>query len=488
MGEGKDNTAQITGRAIITGELVLESPLLIGSGDGEGDRGGDEDIHVLKDQEGRAFIPGTSLCGVLREFLRAYERSGTQNAQQGEARVVQSLFGLLDKGQSMISIDDIPLYAAGKDAQGDNPKPRIVVRDGVGIDGVTGVGVDGAKYDYEAVERGAHGKFRILVTRRLCHEKDWPEIYSDLLLLIEKLKQGIPLGAITAKGFGRTKAKNVAAGFYDFHNQEDVLAWLRQADPQPEQASDRMTRPSGKGLDVPNDCVVEANFALRTSVIIRDYNRKKINPVSEKRFNAVSLKSGDRYVLPGTSLKGVLRHHAEYILQRMGLDDGFLKDLMGYSKDKDKKKSRFMVDESLFNDDDTDPQNGSVHAAGQTRIRIDRLTGGVMDTALMDSEPLWKKGNGVAVRLRFTIKDAEARDVGLALFLLRDLWQGRVALGGEKSIGRGTLQGLEGAVHYHGQTYRLDKNGNVADEKQREELNGYASALRNGAKKEAAAK
>ena len=493
MSEGKENaaqqnTAQITGRAVITGELVLESPLLIGSGEGGDDRGGDQDIHVLKDRDGRAFIPGTSLCGVLRDFLRAHETDAAQNMKQGETRVVRQLFGLLSEGQSMISIDDVPLHGSGHGAQTGAAMPGIVVRDGVGIDGVTGVGVDGAKYDYEAVERGARGPLRILVTRRLCHEKDWPEIYNNLLLLLEKMQQGISLGAITAKGFGKVKAENVAAGFYDFHQKEDILSWLRQSDPKPEQASDRMARNSGKRLEVLDDCIVEAAFAFRTSVIIRDYNRKERNSTGKKDFNAVSLKSGNRYVLPGTTLKGVLRHHAEYLLQRMGLDDGFLENLMGYSKDKAKKKSRFMVDESLLDDDDTNPKNGSVHAAGQTRIRIDRLTGGVMDTALMDSKPLWQKGNGAAFRLRFIIRKAEARDVGLALFLLRDLWQGRVAIGGEKSVGRGTLQGLEGVVHYRGQTYHLGENGKVADEKLRKDLEGYAAALRNGAKKEATAK
>ena len=72
MSDNKSNTAQVTGRVLIFGDLVLDAPLLIGAGDGGDDRNADEDIRVLKGKEG-PFIPGTSLCGVLREFLRTHE-------------------------------------------------------------------------------------------------------------------------------------------------------------------------------------------------------------------------------------------------------------------------------------------------------------------------------------------------------------------------------------------------------------------------------
>ena len=456
MPEKTANTAQITGRAIITGEIVLDAPLLIGAGDGG--RTAEQDILVLKDKHEMPFIPGTSLCGVLREFLAKHE---------GE-KAANRLFGDLNGEQSMIVIDDISL-----------PGGKIIVRDGVCIDGVTGIGVDRAKYDYEAVDRGTHGKFRLLITRRQCHEEDWNQIYEDILLLRKKMETGLSLGAITAKGFGRAHARNVESGFYDFHKKEDVLSWLRQKSPQPGKASDPMSGSTAKSVEISRDLIVEADFLLRTSVIVRDYDRqKKVPDVKDKNFNAVSLMSGDRYLLPGTSLKGVLSHHAEHILKKLGLDDSFLRDLMGYAEKEAKKKSRFLVDESLL--------SSNVTPAAQTRIRVDRFTGGVMDTALMVSEPLWQKENSApAFRLRFIIKEAKPEEIGLALFLLRDLWQGRVAVGGEKSVGRGTLQGLGAVIRYDGSTYRLGENGKIT-EGEPEKLNDYAEALLGGMKKEAA--
>ncbi|MBR5163659.1 MAG: hypothetical protein IKW79_06520, partial [Schwartzia sp.] len=43
---------------------------------------------------------------------------------------------------------------------------------------------------------------------------------------------------------------------------------------------------------------------------------------------------------------------------------------------------------------------------------------------------------------------AEAADVGLAMLLLKDLSLGRVPLGGEKSIGRGVLEGIHAEIWY----------------------------------------
>ena len=50
----------------------------------------------------------------------------------------------------------------------------------------------------------------------------------------------------------------------------------------------------------------------------------------------------------------------------------------------------------------------------------------------------------------------------MAIALLRDLWFGLVAIGGEKSIGRGTLSGISARIEYGGNSYELDRNGKVS--------------------------
>ena len=65
-----------------------------------------------------------------------------------------------------------------------------------------------------------------------------------------------------------------------------------------------------------------------------------------------------------------------------------------------------------------------------------------MDSKLFAEKPLWQKDKTRSVvTIRVAIEDCQDWEAGLALFLLKDLWTGQVALGGDKSVGRGYLTG-----------------------------------------------
>ncbi len=61
---------KIVGRMFIKGTLRLLSPLLIGQGEQFNGQTNDKDIHVLKNEQGVPYIPGTSLAGVLRAPMK----------------------------------------------------------------------------------------------------------------------------------------------------------------------------------------------------------------------------------------------------------------------------------------------------------------------------------------------------------------------------------------------------------------------------------
>ena len=60
------DSAGLIAKVKIEGTLRLDSPLLIGVGYGSVGHTNVADIHVLKNKEGRPFIPATSLAGVIR--------------------------------------------------------------------------------------------------------------------------------------------------------------------------------------------------------------------------------------------------------------------------------------------------------------------------------------------------------------------------------------------------------------------------------------
>ena len=434
--------SSVIGKIVIFGKLILNSPLLIGDGASE-DSENTKDIHVLKNQNNVPFIPGTSLCGVLREYM-----------ENVNPRMVKNIFGDAETVQSSIQIEDIELE-----------NYKIVFRDGVKIDSFTGTGIDGGKYDYEAIDRGAFGNIRVTMTLRKYHidaggddsNYNLKKIFEAISQIILKLEDGIRLGALTAKGFGEVVVEELKAGFYDFRNKADVISWLEQKSPTPENASVDILPTADNNFINDNDFIVDADFLFNSSFIIRNYEVSKED--NAKNISAVSLKSKNDFVIPGTSLKGILRHRAEYILRKFNFNEDVLDSLMGNSSTDGKKiKSRFIVSESYISTKNT---REIIH----TRNKIDRFTGGTLQGTLFSTKPVWQEeSKEPSLHIHFEIHNVkDDSEVGLALFLIRDLWMGKVAIGGEKSIGRGTLQGLSAKISYNGKIYELDKSGKVTN-------------------------
>lgn len=434
------NKSSVIGKILIAGKLVLQSPLLIGDGEGE-TSDNFRDVHVLKNRDGKPFIPGTSLCGVLRDWLT-----------QIQPDAVTEIFGDMDAMQSSIQLDDIAL-AGGE----------IISRDGVRIDGLTGTGVDGGKFDYEAIERGATGNLRLLINLRGCHSIE--KISAVVARMLRRLQDGIRLGALTTKGFGLVTVEDLNADFYDFRNKADVAAYFFG-----KPAANKIEPSTEKNSASPKDFIVDAQFKFNSSFIVRDYEVDKAD--KEQKISAVTLKSRADFVIPGTSLKGILRHRAEYIFRKLGGNAAALEKLMGSSTSDKKIKSRFIVAESYVA-----PENFA--EVEHRRNKIDRFTGGTLQGMLFATKPAYRKNSDApTLKIHFEIRGANDAEAGLAIFLLRDLWLGRVAIGGEKSIGRGTVKGLHAEINFRDKIYKLGAGGKVVDG-DKAELEKFAAALKN---------
>ena len=439
--------ASVTGKLIITGELVLDEPLLIGSGASA--QTGETDICVLRDKEGRPYIPGTSLAGVLRDFMGETEPLAAA-LLFGTARDEEDIFleGRKLELQSSLAFADVKLEGA-----------RVVLRDGVSIDSATGVALKHHKFDYEAVDSGAYGVFRIEGSWRKLYENYKDAVEKGLELLRERLLGGFYVGARTSKGFGRVHLKELTLDRYDFRQAQDVLAWLGVTGQRGQAVAHRKYKGDGRPCYAAGDFWVEADFSLTSSLIVRDYE------ADEEGTAVMKQDSRGRWIIPGSSLKGVLRHRAEYILGRLGKDVRLTEKVMGPSlasmkerPNEAKAKSRFTADEAIV-------RRSAAALGTQSRNRIDRFTGGTVDTALFSTKPLWQKEEvQAALRLCFGIRRAEAWEAGLALLLLKELWTGRTAIGGEKSIGRGRLQGVSAKIFYQGKVWQIAKGEKAAPE------------------------
>lgn len=441
-----ESKAAIIEKIQMSGRLVVQSPLCIGSGQDDGIT----DSLVLKNKQGKAFIPGTSLAGVLRDIVCSHD-----------SNLADLLFGnLSDNRQSMINIDDVLLENS-----------VYTVRDGVRIDSITNTAEDTGKFDYEVVERGAAGSFSATITIRKNDIEDKKAVEQLAAALADQLMYGISLGAHTAKGFGEVKGSKIKVATYDFSQPDSLGAWLLG-----EMSQADIYAAAAKPLVADDDFYAEIDLALKTSLLVGaepdafDEGSGK----DEGKVQKVMLSSNGDYVIPGTSVKGVIRKQAEHICRVVGdYGDDFLGSLMGYSKaDKAKQRSRLRTYEVYLRE--------GVEAVNQSHVRIDRFTGGHMGSGLYTNKPLWqKKADEKTMTMRLAISGCSDAEAGLMLLILKDIWTGQLAFGGDKAGGSGVMQGLKAVISYKGHKYAMEKaaGGIKASAEDRAAMNSLVEAF-----------
>ena len=430
---------------VIEGTITTEAPMIIGTG-----RQSEEtDILIQRDEEGSPFIPATSLIGCLREYW--YSRYSKDN----HPPEVNRLWGYSDRAEGMqsgIILWDLPIHTPSNDI--------IEIRDGVKINSKRGIAEPGMKYDYETVRKGIAFDFHL--EAMIWDGENSDVIESVLTELVEALKNGkIRVGAMGTKGFGKITLKNTNARLYQFDKIEDVASWLSKASLEapgqlPQRKLDFIKEESTLSLDQ-REFVIKAEFSLRTSLIIRSKDPDR-DSETDMSPDGVHLRSGDKPILPGTSLKGAIRARAERILNTLCENEEkakkALNNLMGYvseENERDKKKSRVYVDEQEISKE-------MVLEMIHGRIKIDRFTGGALGTALFNYRPLWPKDGKSRITLTLRVKDCATWEAGLMMLVIKDLWTGDLPLGGEKSVGRGILKGVSAELRYGDNEYKIEQN------------------------------
>lgn len=473
--------ARIVEKYVIRTAMKTLAPIRIASGQEDGVT----DILILKNKQNEAFIPGTSLAGVLRANIS--DIYGEEAAGQ--------LFGSIKDNensgeQSMLNISDIVLSGS-----------EIIYRDGVAIDTYRGVGKDGSKYDFEMLDRGSEGELLIEITvRQADYEKivntgfihsgfeNSGAIYKDMAATIaDLLTGGVNVGSLTTKGLGLIASKEPAEVVcFDFKDGSGFERWIDYIKQGNLTEAEYVGNPLSLTSAAFSTIKVEASFDLRSSLIIRDYDAAEehndaLGKDDNKKLSSVQMMSGDSFIIPGTSIKGVLRNRAKKILMTLSgaknaATDSFLNSLMGFADKKASSKSRLSVEEVYIAED-------ALTKHRHSRNRIDRFTGSTVDGALFTEEPVWQQQKGSApVRLSITIRNASKAEAGLLLLLVKDLWLGSLAIGGGKSVGRGTLKGRTCKISFEGKKFAINESAGFAVEGDREELESYVAALIKAAK------
>jgi CRISPR/Cas system CSM-associated protein Csm3 (group 7 of RAMP superfamily) len=448
------HSREITERIHISGHVTLLTPAHFGNGVVRGDALVDMSL-LLGEADSLPFIPGTTIAGALRTYLRT--RVGGHRAKKDEEpSELVSLFGpnLTDEhtalDQSLLVIDDATVVRA----EAQNPNYSITLRDGVRIDPKTNLvfreeqNGSGAKYDLELLEAGTTFELHVELLATSQHPAD--ELLPWLVQALAGLETGeIRLGLRKRRGFGQVTVKGWRMSRYHLATPSDLCEWLEtpawghRPDATP---TDHVLTLAAMGaaaaVDHRHTLRLTATFGLAdSSLLIRAGSGQLNGGVDAEHLHAHNSQGQWQPVIPGTSWAGVLRHRALRIANTvasapdMSAAAQLIDDLFGWTpgfrNEEQGSASRLFVNDSII----AKGQN-----LYQTRVRIDRFTGGALDAHLFDEAPIY----GIAattVTLVLQVFDPTSADIGLLLLLLRDLWTQDLPVGGEASVGRGRLTG-----------------------------------------------
>lgn len=504
----------IVKRIIVRGTLVLDTPTSLGSGDADSPT----DLPLLRDSiSNHALLTGSSIAGALRNYLRERNKGYEESDRRYDSAAL--LFGDLFsyKAEQNITDEAEKIKLREQDTQSPliiddsiSTKPiKSELRDGVKINSVTRTAENKAKYDLELLQAGTEFplSFELLIEK----DNDEATLIKSLAIALQGLepkkdpndsecqndsKSGeISLGMKKRRGFGRCHVEEWQVWNFNLEDAGDRNLWLnfehwRTGFIPIFNVHTSITEALGINLDINGEdkrdrFLLHATFQLVGSLLIRsgqDSTGRAPDVVHLKSHRPNKSKS--QSVLSGTSLAGVLRHRAERIVKTLGSCSPIVDKLFGFVVGKQSQASRLVVHEKVI-EKATD--------LVQTRIAIDRFTGGAYHGALFDEQPIFG-GDKTRVCIELELRNPKDYEIGLLLLLLKDLWTQDLPVGGESSIGRGRLKGIKADLIWnHPQnphkweisqkngtlqvTDKADSSKSEDSESVRDEMEGFVKAL-----------
>lgn len=418
--------------------LELGSPLRIGSGANDPLL----DAPVVRDAFGDYRIPGSSLAGAVRAFAEQAGFGGLfgDGGEESEASAVEFSDGFL--------VDWDGETTLAKRLRDDRPRmPAVLeVQDRVRIDHASGTAADGGKFDAEIVPQGLRFRVEIVCVERggAGASPDGPAILGRILAAFEAGR--IRLGAEVTNGLGvvRPLAGSVTHEVHDLASPAGLVAARgmsgRIDEPLKERGSLPGTAPStAAAAEGVVTGTVHIRFHVDGPILVGGSQRPQPpgnHAVADLLFGHTLVADyargqfASRPWIPGSSLKGVLRHRVRHVLEAV--------DRPAAERDVDAWFGAVGVDGATTS---RITVHGQVLADEKPTIvqhvAIDRLTGGSLEGALFAEAPLWRDGLVVDVTVEVNRLPIDGA-VALAHAVL-DMGTGALPIGGGVNRGNGRL-------------------------------------------------
>jgi CRISPR/Cas system CSM-associated protein Csm3 (group 7 of RAMP superfamily) len=415
----------------------------------------DNDQEVQIDQmpldvDGKAYVPGTALKGVLRSYLRRrYEVAsdtlagllGSEDPSAPDARAGKAEFW-----DARVRIDAQHPLPANVLAPFWDAKRVTAVAAAVAIDRRTRTADHGKLFYLEFVPPEV--SFHVTIVGQGCSPKEMTLLFAALQGFEDELDP-VVIGARTHDGWGRFRWEPESLRKMD---KEQVQAWWKNQETtvgynQLDDAGN-LRRATVQDLDLEEyrgrarstyDATSSARSHITVCVelqfddgfLVRDHGtpRKKKSAAqqnSDQPDNRPLRSANGRILLPARSIRGALRSQAERILRTIYPSDptkiALIESIFG------KTEHRAAIEFTDFHSPD------SRHLVQRREfVAIDRFTGGSAESLKFNADVAVKpvlKGDVILNldRLRSANGDA-AQAIGLLALVLRDLCEGDITFG-----------------------------------------------------------
>jgi CRISPR/Cas system CSM-associated protein Csm3 (group 7 of RAMP superfamily) len=280
----------IHSRLKVEGTLTTETALHVG-GLGESP---DTDMPLARNGKGEYYIPGTSLTGSLRSWF-----------EKNFPKETNALWGYQDgdKGHaSFVLIEDMTL-----------PKQvQSELRDGVGIDRRYGTAADKAKFDRAILPKGTKLGFNITVEIEKKNEaKGIKAMFGHLL---EALRTGaIRLGASKTRGLGKVKLELGSINEYRLDALDDILNLVQNKSSKSYGIEELKDEDAGVKPSDSQLLTITIKWQPKSALMVK----ASYEGIGVDMLPLVSGIGNDKVslLLPGSSIKGAFRAHAERIVR-----------------------------------------------------------------------------------------------------------------------------------------------------------------------------
>jgi CRISPR-associated RAMP protein (TIGR02581 family) len=457
-------------KKIISGNLRALTGIHIGSGDSIKVT----DQPLFKNGSNEIIIPGTAIAGALRALsTKIAPHMGwpecsaiSDSMSHGICNCpVCELFGsIVIAGDSEESLPSkIWIYDATL-----TQDVNLSIRDGVGIDRETGASAYRAKFDIEVVPRASEFAFRIEL------QDDVTDIHENILAcaLSEWTHKRCYLGGSVSRGLGNMQLEDCKVYVLDLSSTDNLMDYLSSdsltrgedeeenwLDAHVENARE-ITKQTNNNFFYSSFVDMELTLRFPGAFAINDMlNATRIG------FDFCPLVEEGAFILPGSSLRGALRSHAEKIARSLTTldcidENDFLTKCPAcnpHASDIDmpltschaliREHGRKQHDSpevaaayehsclacqlfgNLYKGSRLYVGDGYMASLPEIKIMdflaIDRFTGGGKDGAKFDAVVLWKP----QFTFRIFLENPEEWELGWLMLVLKDMREGLVTLG-----------------------------------------------------------